>query len=88
MADNCCRQIKPEEGIVLNRVDKMKTEIFILLSVAVMVICIYGEISLSYGLLNGVWFSGDGFNGTSVLIFAGIVAVSVCMTGLTSGLEW
>ena len=72
-----------EEGIVLNRVDKMKTEIFILLSVAVMVICIYGEISLSYGLLNGVWFSGDGFNGTSVLIFAGIVAVSVCMTGLT-----
>ena len=72
-----------EEGIVLNRVDKMKTEIFILLSVAVMVICIYGEISLSYSLLNGVWFSGDGFNGTSVLIFAGIVAVSVCMTGLT-----
>ena len=61
----------------------MKTELFILLSVAVMVICIYGEISLSYGLLNGVWFSGDGFNGTSVLIFAGIVAVSVCMTGLT-----
>ena len=58
-----------EEGIVLNRVDKMKTEIFILLSVAVMVICIYGEISLSYSLLNGVWFSGDGFNGTSVLIF-------------------
>ena len=42
-----------EEGIVLNRVDKMKTEIFILLSVAVMVICIYGEISLSYSLLNG-----------------------------------
>lgn len=72
-----------EEGIVLNWVDKMKTEIFILLSVAVMVICIYGEISLSYSLLNGVWFSGDGFNGTSVLIFAGIVAVSVCMTGLT-----
>lgn len=72
-----------EEGIVLNRVDKMKTELFILLSVAVMVICIYGEISLSYSLLNGVWFSGDGFNGTSVLIFAGIVAVSVCMTGLT-----
>ena len=33
--------------------------------------------------LNGVWFSGDGFNGTSVLIFAGIVAVSVCMIGLT-----
>lgn len=72
-----------KEGIVLNRVDKMKTELFILLSVAVMVICIYGEISLSYSLLNGVWFSGDGFNGTSVLIFAGIFAVSVCMTGLT-----
>ena len=49
-----------EEGIVLNRVDKMKTELFILLSVAVMVICIYGEISLSYSLLNGVWFSGSG----------------------------
>ena len=49
-----------EEGIVLNRVDKMKTEIFILLSVAVMVICIYGEISLSYSLLNGVWFSEIG----------------------------
>ena len=72
-----------EEGIVLNRVDKMKTEIFILLSVAVMVTCIYGEISLSYSLLNGVRFSGDGFSDTSVLIFAGIVAVSFCMTGLT-----
>ena len=72
-----------EEGIVLNRIDKMKTEIFILLSVAVMVTCIYGEISLSYSLLNGVRFSGDGFSDTSVLIFAGIVAVSFCMTGLT-----
>ena len=72
-----------EEGIVLNRIDKMKTEIFILLSVAVMVTCIYGEISLSYSLLNGVRFSGDGFGDTSVLIFAGIVAVSFCMTGLT-----
>ena len=72
-----------EEGIVLNRIDKMKTEIFILLSVAVMVTCIYGEISLSYSLLNGVRFSGDGFNDTSVLIFGGIVAVSFCMTGLT-----
>ena len=72
-----------EEGIVLNLIDKMKTEIFILLSVAVMVTCIYGEISLSYSLLNGVRFSGDGFSDTSVLIFAGIVAVSFCMTGLT-----
>ena len=72
-----------EEGIVLNRIDKMKTEIFILLSVAVMVTYIYGEISLSYSLLNGVRFSGDGFSDTSVLIFAGIVAVSFCMTGLT-----
>lgn len=72
-----------EEGIVLNRIDKMKTEIFILLSVAVMVTCIYGEISLSYSLLNGVRFSGDGFSDISVLIFAGIVAVSFCMTGLT-----
>ena len=72
-----------EEGIVLNRIDKMKTEIFILLSVAVMVTCIYGEISLSYSLLNGVRFSGDGFSDTLVLIFAGIVAVSFCMTGLT-----
>ena len=72
-----------EEGIVLNLIDKMKTEIFILLSVAVMVTYIYGEISLSYSLLNGVRFSGDGFSDTSVLIFAGIVAVSFCMTGLT-----
>lgn len=72
-----------EEGIVLNRIDKMKTEIFILLSVAVMVTCIYGKISFGYSLLNGVRFSGDGFSDTSVLIFAGIVAVSFCMTGLT-----
>lgn len=77
-----------EEGIVLNRVDKMKTELFILLSVAVMVICIYGEISLSYSLLNGVWFSGDGFRHIGTGFLQGLLRISVCMTGLTFWLEW
>lgn len=71
-----------EEGVVLNPIDKLKTEIFILLSITVMVACVYGEISFGYNLLNGLRFSADGFSGRSVLFFVGIVAVSFCMTGL------